>query len=88
MEGKFWKVYLEPILQLLKSSFINYPQGIPLKVHVDMEFGILKNALYIAYSMFHIAIIHQTFLCYKDNYQADFYRCPCSNLLKIVVLVP
>jgi len=32
--------------------------------------------------------IHQAFLCYKDNYQANFYLCPYFDLLRVVVLVP
>jgi hypothetical protein len=36
---------------------------------------------YVACLMFHIAKNLQTFLCYKDNYQTNFYYCPYPNYL-------
>ncbi len=47
-----------------------------------------KMLPYITCLMFRVAKVHRTFLCYKDNYQANFYWCPCPNLFKDVVLVP
>jgi hypothetical protein len=38
--------------------------------------------------MFHVTNIHQALLCYKGNYQANFYWCPCLDLLKVVILTP
>ncbi len=42
----------------------------------------------IVCSMLCIAKTHQAFLCYKDNYQANFYWCPCPNLPRVMVLLP
>jgi hypothetical protein len=58
-----------------------------LRFHVEMEFGIYNyvplHCMFNACSMFCIAKNHWAFLCYKDNYKANW--CPYPKLSKVVV---
>jgi hypothetical protein len=86
------------VSHIIASSSVNIEEPNANQTEEDVEalevpcgdgvWHIKRCPPYVTCSMLCVAKIHQTFLCFKDNYQINFYWCPCPNLLRVVVSIP
>jgi hypothetical protein len=80
------------VSHIIATSSVNIEEHVVDQIEEDVEascgdgfWHIKRCPLMLHVLCFALQKIYQTFLCYKDNYQADLYWCPYLFLLRVVL---